>query len=241
MGLSRQVLPEALDALSADDPAARRARRDLARLHRWMGTAAIVATAQQALWPMRRRSSPLQLLELGAGDGTLMLAVARRLQPRWPRVALTLLDRQHCVSRDTLDDFGEMGWTVKVVVTDVLDWARLPLPAEPWDLVVANLLLHHFDDPTLAGLLAAVAERTQRFLACEPRRDRLTLVASHLVALTGASAVTRGDAVLSVRAGFQGQELCRHWPPLAAGWQTREHEAGPFSHVFAARRSAARA
>jgi len=239
MSLARTVAPETLDALSADDPLAQRSRRDLARLHRLMGTGGILSRAMQMLWPSRRRTTPLEVLEIGAGDGTLMLGVARRLQPRWPRVNLTLLDRQRCVSRDTLDDFSNLGWTVKVIVTDVLDWAVQPPRALPWDLITANLLLHHFDDAPLALLLKAIAERGNRFLACEPRRDRLVLAASHLVGAVGANAVTRGDAVLSVHAGFRDQELSRHWPGMEAGWQSREYAAGLFSHAFTARRRGA--
>ena len=40
---------------------------------------------------------PRSLLELGAGDGTFMLTVARRLAASWPKIRLTLLDRQDIV------------------------------------------------------------------------------------------------------------------------------------------------
>jgi hypothetical protein len=88
-------------------------------------------------------------------------------------------------------------------------------------------------------LLQGVASRTQRFFACEPRRAWLALVGSHLVGAIGANAVTRGDAVLSVHAGFRADEIGARWPLQGGGWQTREFAAGLFSHCFSARRAGA--
>ena len=77
MSFARIVVPEVLDGLAANDPEAQRSRRDLQRIHRVMGTRGIVLRALRAL-PLRNASSrPLQILELGAGDGSLLLGVAR--------------------------------------------------------------------------------------------------------------------------------------------------------------------
>jgi hypothetical protein len=43
--------------------------------------------------------------------------------------------------------------------------------------------------------------------------------------------------VLSVRAGFSGNELSALWP-ADGGWQLTERRAGHFSHLFIARRTA---
>jgi SAM-dependent methyltransferase len=242
--LPRTVGAEALDHLPVTDPAARRSRRDLARVHRAMATRAIVARAWQRLVPQRRLREPLRVLELGAGDGTLLLGVARALAPDWPRVQLTLLDRQQLVSAATLDGYARLGWTVRVMAKDVLDWAALPgaadasSSAERWDLISTSLFLHHFQGSALDSVLGAVAARADRFFACEPRRAWLALAGSHLVGALGANAVTRQDAVLSVQAGFRGQEISALWPSPAAAWLCEERAAGLFSHCFSARRGA---
>ena len=77
--LPRRVEPELLDGLAADDPRARRSRDDLRRLHRAMATLPIV---QRALDRGTTESRPRTLLELGAGDGSLMLRLARRRAAR---------------------------------------------------------------------------------------------------------------------------------------------------------------
>ncbi len=240
MAAARQVLPEALDQLDAQDPAAIRSRLDLRRIHRWMGTRSTVLRAWQDLLPAAQPAGPLRLLELGAGDGSLMLAVARRLAPAWPDVELTLLDRQPVVGSATLAAYAQLGWRITHCRRDALDWAadtgaNTP-PATPrFDLVIASLFLHHFDGAALRTLLAAIAARANRVIAVEPRRAALALWGSRAVGLIGANAVTRADAVLSVRAGFSGRELSVAWPSASAGWQLAEARAGLFSHCLVGR------
>lgn len=243
MTLPRTVAAEMLDQLAPDDPAARRSRRDLVRVHRAMGTRAIVSRGMRSLLsPVGARPRP-RILEIGAGDGSLLLGVARSLAPHWPPVQLTLLDRQDIVSPSTLAGYAELGWSVQLRVADVLTWAARPDDGAPaaavprWDFIIATLFLHHFAGRQLDLLLAAVASRSDRFFACEPQRSWWPLLGSHLVGAIGANAVTRADAVASVHAGFRGTEIGARWPRTGDAWQTREYAAGLFSHCFSARRS----
>jgi hypothetical protein len=241
--LQRVVVPETLDGLAANDPAAMRSRRDLRRVHRAMRTPSIMLTALKDMTLWRHQVTPLRVLELGAGDGSLMLGVAPSLVRKWPQVELTLLDAQALVEPATIRRYAELGWTATTEVADVLDWAAAPsdplLPgggAARWDVIVANLFLHHFEGAQLDAVLRAVAARTDRFFACEPRRAWLALAGSHLVGAIGANAVTREDAVLSVHAGWRGNELSALWPARGEEWQLEEYSAGLFSHCFRAQR-----
>ena len=233
--MPRVLVPETLDELAADDPLAQQSRRDLVRLHRVMGTRSIIGRGWRALMPPRRVSAPLRILELGAGDGTLLLGVARQLRGAWPVVELTLLDKLNLVSPDTLLAYAALSWTVHVEVADVRDWAAATTPTTevPWDLVSTCLFLHHFQGRPLDALLAGVARNSLRFFACEPHRGCVALAGSHLVGALGANAVTRHDAVASVHAGFRGMEIGAHWPRGSA-WQCHEARAGIFSQTFTA-------
>jgi hypothetical protein len=241
--MPRDVAAETLDHLAPDDPAALQSRRDLVRVHRAMGTCAIVMRGWQALLETQRRGLPLRILEIGAGDGSLLLGVARAMAPHLPPVQLTLLDRQDIVSPETLAGYAELGWAAQVHVADVLSWADLAEGGESskasprWDLITTTLFLHHFKGSQLGQLLTAVAARTDRFFACEPKRAWLPLVGSHLVGAIGANTVTREDAVLSVHAGFRDQEITALWHRAGSAWQTREYAAGLFSHCFSAQRA----
>ena len=93
-----------------------------------------------------------------------------------------------------------------VLCTDVHEWAaqvhaRPQAPAQHWDICVANLFIHHFDSGQIATLFDTLGSRTDMFVACEPRRGPMPLLAGRLVGWLGANAVAREDAVASVRAG----------------------------------------
>jgi len=233
LSLPRRVEREMLDHLAADDPRAQRSRGDLRRIQRAMATLPIV---QQALDRGTSGFVPRTLLELGAGDGSLMLRLARRRAPRWPDVSVMLLDRLNLVAPQTLDGIREVGWTPHVVVTDVFDWLA-KRDNTRWDVVVANLFMHHFSSGELERLVVEIAARTGVFLCCEPRRGALALAGSHMIGLLGAGPVTRHDAVSSVHAGFRAQELSNIWPDRE-NWVIQEYPAGLFSHCFLAVRKA---
>ena len=242
--MPRVVAPEALDDLDERDPLAIRSRRDLQRVHRFMGTRSMVARALRSACSGHPRAAPLHVLELGAGDGTLMLGVARELADDWATVRLTLLDRQNLVTPQTLAAYRAAGWSAQACVADALAWADghtgqgvcEPLTGGRWDLVIVNLFLHHFEGLALATLLGCIERSADRFIACEPARSRLALVGSHLIGFTGAGPVTREDAVLSVHAGFRAGEISAVWPGAAHVWDTTERSAGLFSHCLVAQR-----
>lgn len=235
MMAQRVVAPEWLDTLAPDDPRARRSRGDLRRVNRLMSAPSLLARSLDALLT----SAPgAPLIELGAGDGSLALRLARRLSGRWPTLTLSLLDLQPSVSDATLAGFHSLGWDVQVIEADVLDWLARPRPASEAagrPIVFANLFLHHFEGARLQALLAGIADRAQAFVCLEPRRSATALLGSHLLGAIGCNDVTRHDALVSVRAGFAAQELSPCWPD-AEGWKLRETAAGLFSHRFEAQR-----
>lgn len=151
----------------------------------------------------------MRVADLGAGDGSLMRAVVRHLPG--PIEAISV-DKSQGI--------------------DVLDYLRQP---GKLDAIVCNLFLHHLDADVLSDVLALAAERAPLFVACEPRRARIALQASRLLWVLGCNEVTRHDAVVSVRAGFTGNELSSAWPP--GDWQLEERVAWPFTHLFVAHAS----
>ena len=72
----RLVTPELLDTLAPDDPLAIASRRDLRRVHHAMRTLAIL---KDAVLSLGRQTPPRRILELGAGDGSMLLRLAREI------------------------------------------------------------------------------------------------------------------------------------------------------------------
>jgi 2-polyprenyl-3-methyl-5-hydroxy-6-metoxy-1,4-benzoquinol methylase len=182
--MQRKITPELLDSLPPEDPAARQSLRDLVRINRLMGSEDWLLRRLAGRGPAGGRA-----LEIGAGTGRL----ARRLNAAG-------------------------------LVTDALD-RRPPPPDWPCDLtwlradlmqfdgygayriVVANHVLHHFDEAELARLGRRL-QAAEVIAACEPVRSRVCLCCFGLLApLLGLSPVTRHDARVSIRAGFRKRDL----------------------------------
>jgi len=232
MRLPRRVEPELLDLLPKSDPRAIQSRRDLRRINWAMATRSIVIRGIDASIGGRR---PCRIVELGAGDGSLLLWLARQRSSKWRGVEATVVDRQDVVSASTRRSFATLGWDLRIFARDVFDWID-ETSAAPYDLVFANLFLHHFADDVLGRLLSGIAARSNAFVACEPRRAAPALFGSRLVGLLGCNAVSRNDAVVSVHAGFRDAELAAAWPEKKS-WRTDEYAAGLFSHCFVATRN----
>lgn len=227
--LRRRVEPELLDVLAAEDPQALRSRDDLRRIHRLMGTLSII---QHALNRGAAGFIPRTLLELGAGDSSLMLRLAQKQANCWPAIDVTLLDRLNLVEPQTLKEIHKLGWTPHVVTLDIFNWLEGHNDSHT-DVIIANLFMHHFSSNELVHLLEGIAARSRVFLCCEPRRSALSLMGARCVGLLGAGPVTRHDAVSSVHAGFLAQELSELWPN-PQDWVLHEYSAGLFSHCFLA-------
>jgi hypothetical protein len=227
--VERRVRPELLDELSSGDPQGPRSRRDLRVLNAWMRNARIMAKCLRALWGA---DPPEQIVELGGGDGSVLLKVACRLG--WRGVEAVLVDRQDVVSPETRHGFKALGWELRSVQADALEWLG-SWNANGQVTLVANLFIHEFAPAQLPHLIHAIAERATAFVAVEPRRSHSALLGSRLVWLLGCNAITRHDAPVSVRAGFTGGDLSMLWPGNG-DWVIDERPAGFFSHLFCAHR-----
>ena len=225
---ARQVSPELLDILPAGDRDAIRSRQDIQRCNALMLQAAIMTRLLCRLGG----NAPRTMADIGAGDGTFMLGVARRMAKRWPGVSLALVERQNIVADATLAGFARLGWRAEHVSADVFDFFA---GRQRYDIVTANLFLHHFPEDELSDLIGLIAAHCDALVACEPRRGPLARFGTRLLWAIGCNHVTRHDGAASVRAGFRGRELSALWPGNGE-WERSEQWAMPFTHTFAARR-----
>jgi hypothetical protein len=227
------VEPEWLDALPPNDPRAVRSRADLRRVNLLMNHAAILA---RLLEGAELRTGPARWVELGAGDGTLLLRLARQLGPNWRGSDAILVDRQDLLQPPTRAALAAAGWRVQAATSDAAAWLRQADSASA-DIVFANLFLHQLEDADLRETLSAAARVAPVFVALEPRRSALTHFFSRHLRWLGCGEVSCYDGPVSVRAGFRASELSELWPPDPQ-WRLAERAVGWFSHCLVARRVA---
>ena len=196
----RVVIPELLDHLHADDPEARRSRRDLRRINFLMGNERWVCRTVSRFPDAAHRG----IVEIGAGDGLLCNKLAD-LVPQAAVAAYDLAPRP-------------VGLAARI------EWQRGDIFASPapagGGVLVANLFLHHFQGEALTALGEWIGN-FEVLVFNEPDRAKLP----HVLGGTlhpWINRVTRHDMHVSIRAGFAAGEISRLLGLDASGWQTRE-------------------
>lgn len=227
----RTLHAELVDELPADHPGAMGSRRDLRLINSLMGHTGILGRSLKSVCP---RNTSLRLVEIGAGDGRVLLRIARRLAPKWYNVDVVFVDMQDLLLTETKADFAVLNWGARLMKADILQWLEDTVD-EKCDVILANLVLHHFINDQLKTLFSLAARKANALIAVEPRRAKFPLFCAKWLSIIGCNPVTCHDAPISVRAGFKDHELSALWPSDGR-WVLRERPAGLFSHHFVARR-----
>lgn len=184
----RVVVPEILDALPHDDPDAIASRHDLRRVNAVMGNPRWILCQVRAHPDIARRG----ITEIGAGDGRL----AARLAAAFPESRVTAIDLAPAPAE---------------VLPPNLDWRQADLMEESaghpsGGLLVACLILHHFETPVIEELGRHFLSRFDALALVEPDRRQLAHALGRL-AWPLINRVTRHDMHVSIDAGFAKGEL----------------------------------
>ena len=187
--MKRVVVPELLDAVPASDPGAIASRRDLRMLNGVMGN---------FRWLARKLAETVRdedlIVEIGAGDGGLAQLICGRM----PQLAA----RYHAIDLAPVP----ARWQGNAA------WHQIDLKSEGGQallqratILVANLVLHHFDDDALHGI-GRMLSGCRAILTCEPCRREFHVWQARIL-FPVLHRITRHDIVVSIRAGFRGAEL----------------------------------
>lgn len=198
--LIRDVIPELLDHLPADDPDARRSRRDLGRINFLMGNVRWVCRTVRRFPKAAGRG----IVEIGAGDGQL----CGKLAGLFPQTAVTAYD----LAPAPAGLESQVAWHRRDVFT-------MPPPA-PGGVRIANLFLHHFEGESLAALGRWLGN-ADLLVFNEPDRARLPHLLGRLMH-PWINRVTRHDMHASITAGFAVGEIPQLLGLDPATWRFRE-------------------
>lgn len=201
--MKRIVQPEILDSLDPDDPNAIASRRDLRLINKIMGNERWIA---QELFSSLNPND--RILEIGAGNGDL----GRFLKNKYGKVSLDYSGLD--LWRRPLD--WPIGW--KWFQEDLTKFDGF----ENFTILIANLVLHHFEKSDLETLGKKInRSRLRLIIACEPARYHLHQWQLQLLRPFRLNRVTLHDGHVSIRAGFREGELANLLDLRKPNWQSR--------------------
>ncbi len=230
---------ELLDDPHADPRAVQRELKDITRLNALFGGTRAVVEALEPFFRTGRRETgngkraTWTLLDVGTGLGDIPRAAALAARRHGITLRLVGLDVNPTAARSARHAAHD------VPLASVLgDGGAPPFRSRSVDIVIASQVLHHLARDVAVRWIATFAALARRaVVVADLRRSRLAMTGVWLASFPlGFGAVTRHDAVVSLRRGYTREELnslllAAGAPPVAryrpgfrvvAAWETSD-------------------
>jgi len=195
--------------------------RNIRQLNRFFGSHRLV------LHFLRRWIKPgdhVRIVDLATGSGDIPRLIVDYAQKIGAKVEVDALDRQSAtleIARKLSGNYPEISY----IDANILEWQ----PADPYDIVLCSLALHHFSDEDAMRLLRRCGDLSRKFvLVSDLRRGLLATIGVYLLtALIFREPMTRYDGRVSAARAFSFAEL----DDLAgrAGWRNFQHKKFHFA------------
>jgi 2-polyprenyl-3-methyl-5-hydroxy-6-metoxy-1,4-benzoquinol methylase len=213
--------PELMDRPQPVSAELERDLQNLRQLNRYFGSYAVV------LRFMRRWIQPgdrLRIVDLATGSGDIPRLIVDLARKTGATVRIDALDQQAAtleIARKLSAAYPEISF----VQANILEWQ----PAEPYDVVLNSLALHHFSEDDAVRLLRHCHELSRKnVLVSDLRRGLLATIGVYLLtALIFREPMTRYDGRASAARAFSFEEL--HALAHKAGWENFGHRRFRFA------------
>jgi 2-polyprenyl-3-methyl-5-hydroxy-6-metoxy-1,4-benzoquinol methylase len=222
--MKRSFDPTVLEMMDRPQPVSPELEHDLKRIrqfNRWFGSYRLVRHfVRRWINPGARTS----IVDLATGSGDIPRLIVEYGRKIGAHVEIDAIDRQSStleIARKLSAAYPEISYREG----NILDWD----PAEPYDIVLCTLALHHFSDEDAVRVLQRCRELSLRFaLVSDLRRGFLLKIGVHLLtALIFREPMTRYDARLSAERAFSFSEMGALG--ARAGWPNFGHKKFRFA------------
>jgi 2-polyprenyl-3-methyl-5-hydroxy-6-metoxy-1,4-benzoquinol methylase len=222
--MKRSFDPAVLEMMDRPQPVSPELERDLERirqLNRWFGSYRLVLSFMRH-WI--KPGAQLRIVDLATGSGDIPRLIVDYARQIGAQVEIDALDQQSAtleIARKLSTNYSEISYCE----ANILEWS----PAEPYDIVLCSLAIHHFSDEDAVRLLRQCWELSRKFvLVSDLRRGFLLKAGVYLLtALIFREPMTRFDARLSAARAFSFSEM--HTLAMRAGWEKFGHKRFRFA------------
>ena len=222
--MKRRFDPAELELMDRPQPVSAELERDLENLrelNRWFGSYALIS---MFLSRWIKPGARLRVVDLATGSGDIPRLIAEYGRKVGADLRIEALDQQSS-SLEIAKKLSANYQEISFLQANILEWN----PAEPYDLVLCTLALHHFSEEDAVRVLRHCRDLSRKFvLVSDLRRGSLATMGVYLLTATVFSEpMTKYDARLSAARAFSFSEmnqLARH-----AEWTNFRHKTFPFA------------
>ena len=222
--MKRQFDPAELELMDRPQPVSVELERDLENirdLNRWFGSYALIS---HFLERWIKPGARLRIVDLATGSGDIPRLIADYGRQIGADLQVDAVDQQSStlqVAKKLSAQYPE----INLVEGNILEWNS----AQPFDLVLCTLALHHFSEDDAVRLLRHCRALSRRFvLVSDLRRGWLATIGVWLLTTTiFRDPMTQYDARLSAARAFSFSEIGEL--AVRAGWTNFGHKSFPFA------------
>jgi 2-polyprenyl-3-methyl-5-hydroxy-6-metoxy-1,4-benzoquinol methylase len=213
--------PELMDRPQPVSPELERDLHNIRQLNRFFGSYRLV---RHFLRRWIRPGGNFRVGDLATGSGDIPRLVVDHARSIGAVVKVDAIDQQSAtleIARRLSGEYPEISY----IEANILEWQ----PAEPYDLVLCSLALHHFGEDDAVQLLRRSRGLSRKFvLVSDLRRGYLATIGVYLLtALIFRNPMTKYDARLSAERAFSFSELREL--AIRAGWPNLGHKKFRFA------------
>lgn len=195
---------EIMDDFSLQGDMLRQTLDQIARINKRLGGNKATLGGLDTILQTIPTSNVIRIADLGCGSGDMLRAIADYGRKNKYRLALTGIDNNDFTvnyARKCSAGYPE----IRYVKMDVLSEA---FREQEFDITVATLFLHHFDDEQIGRLLNDLVTRNRIGLVINDlHRSNMAYYLFRFISLFIRNPMVRNDGAISVLRGFKKKEL----------------------------------
>jgi len=222
--MKRQFSAAELELMDRPQPVSAELERDLEnirQLNRWFGSYALIS---MFLSRWIKPGSRLRIVDLATGSGDIPRLIAEYSRKVGAELRIDALDRQSAtleIAKKLSVRYPE----ITFVEGNVLEWD----PAEPYDLVLCTMALHHFSNDDAVRVLQRCRQLSRKLaLVSDLCRSLFAKIGVDLLTMSMfREPMTKHDARLSIERSFSFSEM--NQLAQRACWRNFGHKTFPFA------------
>ncbi|MFO7672776.1 MAG: methyltransferase domain-containing protein [Lutibacter sp.] len=202
----RSTQIELMDDFSVEGNLLRESLDSLANINKWLGGNFVTLNGLKKVLKKYDKSKPITMLDLGCGNGDMLREVAKFGKKAGYKLTLIGIDaNQHTIdyASELSVDYPEISYLKQDVFSD--EFQNLQ-----YDLVLATLFLHHFNEEDIVKLLAPILKKASLGIVVNDlNRNKIAYFLFGFLCLFIKNKMTKEDGLTSVLRAFKREDLER--------------------------------
>ena len=195
---------ELMDDFSVEGNLLRESLDSLANINKWLGGNFVTLNGLKKVLKGHEKSKPLTILDMGCGNGDMLRELAKfGKKARYNFTLIGIDANQHTVdyAKELSVNYPEISYLKQDVFSEEFQHLQ-------FDLVLATLFLHHFNEDDIVKLLTPILKKANLGIVVNDlNRNKIAYYLFSFLCLFIKNKMTKEDGLISVLRAFKKADL----------------------------------